>query len=234
MFHNAIMVIKPEIEEDELAEHLDWYSQNFEHVDKVYCGSDLGEGCGELLALEASGPITQDARSLMKYADNRGVYRIVVGVPPKLWSTRVRLDETPDGKPMVGYWCRHGEEPNPDYEPAMDKYRKAVAAETNRHDKVVAQWREDNPDQLHPSEPAPQPNWPETPDTSPTLVLDNNTTVSEAELHHPPRAGWASDVSVLEAARIKQAIKDCGQHTPNYKEENGMKHYESFRLEGVK
>jgi hypothetical protein len=156
------MIIKNEIEQAELAEHLDYYLNNFEHVDKLYCGSDLGEGCGELLAIVLYG-----GNAHQVFHPNG---MIVIPVGSAFGSSRVRLDETQDGKPMLGFICQN---------------------------------------------------------------CRNDTNLSFAEKHHPPRNGWYSDVMPHEYDQIRTAIKLCG-HVANYKEESQVKHYESFRVERLK
>src|SRR5271166_3897797 len=113
------MLLSPHVEEAELQETIDWYLQNFEHVSKVYCGSDLGEGCGELLALEVSGGPGHQV-------DERGVARITIG--STLLSTRVRLDEHDSGR-MVGYQCSCGNDTR--------------LSDAERHHKPVNGWHHD-------------------------------------------------------------------------------------------
>lgn len=156
------MILTPEIPNEDLAEHLDWYLANFEHVDKLYCGSDLGDGCGELLALIVYGGSGHQA-----FHPND---MVALPVGSSLFTSRVRIDETRVGDPMLGFVCSCG----------------------------------------------------------------NDTNLSEAEKHHPPRNGWYADVMPHEYPAIWQAIKDCGEHEANFKEENGVRHYESFRAERLK
>lgn len=87
------MIVKPHIDTPELEQTIRWYTDNFASVHQLTCSH-----CRKLLALEVSGGpgLATDARGVA-----------VIPVGPDLLSSRVRLDEGPDG-PMVGYQCRCG------------------------------------------------------------------------------------------------------------------------------
>jgi hypothetical protein len=107
------MIHKPHIEQSEIDEHLQWYKDNFEHVDTVHCSK-----CDSLLALEVSGGHGVQL-------DRRGVAVIPIG--SKLLSSRVRLDESAGG-PMMGYQCACG---NDTRLSAAEKHHKPKAGWLN-------------------------------------------------------------------------------------------------------
>lgn len=150
------MIVANHIPTEEREEALTYYTTNHKHVAIVSCSK-----CEKELALEVS------AENGMQ-GNARGM--AVLPLSDDLLSSRVRLDETPEGEPMMGYRC----------------------------------------------------------------ICGNDTRLSEAELHHEPKNGWGSDLLPHEAHKVKEAIKQCGEHKADYAAVASHRRYETFAHEVIK
>ena len=107
------MILRSEVSAHDIEDMIEFYRQHFQEVSLVTCLS-----CEAPLALELRGgdPMGMQVNDL-------GI--VVVSVGENLLSSRIRLDETPEGERMMGYQCG-APIPNPLYPDALASYDSQV------------------------------------------------------------------------------------------------------------
>lgn len=90
------MILGTDIIDHDQVEMIEFYKKNFVVCDVVTC-----KGCSTHLCLELMGG---DPMGIAPDDDGK----IRINLSSKLLSYRIRLDETPDGLPMMGYQCECG------------------------------------------------------------------------------------------------------------------------------
>lgn len=90
------MIVSSDISTHNTTEMIDFYRGQFDVVEVVSCSK-----CKEQLALQLQGgdPMGMQMNELGK---------IMIPISEKLVSHRIRLDEAPNGEPMIGYQCLCG------------------------------------------------------------------------------------------------------------------------------
>lgn len=192
-------------------EIIEFYKRRYASVRTVKC-----DKCGTLLAVEVKPRPNEHGLKI----DRRGV--AVIPVDDSLLSSRVRLDERPDGQPMMGYQCG-AKLPNPEY----PKHKAEVDKHNTRVEKIRARLEKDPDAELTDEERSLQPRS----ITVPEFVLClNDTRLSRAEKNHPPRNGWLTPLQPHEEHEVRTSIKLSGIK-PDFESKGNQRRYESFLQE---
>ena len=207
------MILSSEVNENDVDQMLAFYREHFDVVDLVSCSV-----CGAFLAFECMGA------DGMGIAPNEiGKYIIPIG--ENLLSSRVRLDEAPNGERMMGYQCG-APVPNPAYPIAVKQHEADVAAYDKQFKKDVAAQKKNGGPELGYGPPA-MPPVPEM------IPCGNDTRIAEIERGQVPVGPTAVTLSPFEKHRIRLNIRDQ-KHKPDFKQVGNIKHFESFQVERIK
>ncbi len=237
------MLLGQQVEHHEADEMVNFYKANFAYVAVVYCSK-----CENPIAILVRDPMAGDWMGLRP--NEAGV--AVVPVGSALLSSRARLDLTPAGERMLGFHCGF-QLPNPEYEPAMAKWKAEVAKYTKTHEKALEDaamsFKEQQAayDKEHlEGTPPPQCQEPEfNPPAKPAIAgfvfCNNRTILAEPEMNivpgtNAPVAPGSDQVNYanpFEKHKIMESIKANKSYKPDFEEHAHIRRYETFRVEQV-
>lgn len=206
------MILSSETQETDAEQMLEFYKARFSTVELVSCSN-----CGTHLAFECSG-----GDGMGMQPNDLGKFVIPIG--SNLLSSRVRLDETPDGERMMGYQCG-AIIPNPAYPGAKKAYEEELAKYDAQHKKDVAKAKKDKTE-----EPQYQPpvfNVPEY------VRCMNDTRVADVERGTVPVGPQQVTLTPFEKHRIREQIKEK-KVKPDFRRVGNTKHFETFQVERIK
>lgn len=221
------MILSSTVTENDVEEMLIFYKAHFQQIDLVKC-----ESCGAYLCFELALP----------YGDSMGLNpnelgKYVVPIGDALSSSRIRLDETPDGERMQGYQCSNLIS-NPNYVVAEEKWKKEYNDTLKDHDKATKQYEKDYAKlvkKIGPGEPMPEKNPPQfvepTPHDVPEFIeCGNDTRLGFVERGLVPTGTSLVHLSPFEKSKIVDKIRS-NKIKPDFKKLGNKKHFETFSVE---
>lgn len=218
------MIISSQVSANEVEEMIEFYRQHFQEVSLVSCSA-----CHAPLALELRGgdPMGMQVNDL-------GI--IVASIGDHLMSSRVRLDETPEGERMMGYQCGAPVD-NPDYPKAETEYQAAIKQHEIDHKK----WEKENAahQKLMAKDPeaaGPRPDEPTAPaphNVEKFLECGNDSRLGPAERGLVPTGRSLIHMSPFEREKIAQQIRESGKK-PIFKRRGNFKYLDTFQVERIK
>ena len=206
------MILSSETQETDAEQMLEFYKARFAVVELVSCGN-----CGSHLAFECSG-----GDGMGMQPNELGKFIIPIG--QNLLSSRVRLDETPDGERMMGYQCG-AIVPNPAYPAAVKKHEADLKKYDAQHKKDVAKAKK---------------NKQQEPEYNPPLLTakethycGNDTRIADVERGAVPVGHQQVTLTPFEKHRIREQIKEK-KAKPDFRRVGNTKHFETFQVERIK
>lgn len=206
------MILSSETQETDAEQMLEFYKARFASVELVKCGQ-----CGTHLAFECSG-----GDGMGMQPNELGKFIIPIG--SNLLSSRVRLDETPEGERMMGYQCG-AVVFNAAYPAAKKKHEDALAAYDQQYEKDVAKAKKAKKDE--PKYSPPVFSAPEY------IRCGNDTRIADVERGTVPVGPTQVTLTPFEKHRIREEIKEQ-RVKPNFKRVGNVKHFETFEVERIK
>lgn len=207
------MIVSSQVDQRDVEEMILFYKQHFHEVSLVSCLQ-----CNAPLAFELRG---DDPMGMA--VNDLGL--IVVPIGDALQSSRIRLDETPEGEHMMGYQCG-APVPNPLYAKAKAEHDKEIDEIQAAHDKAVKEAKKNKTDPP-PDLLLPELNVPEF------VECGNDTRLGEAERGLVPAGRSLVQLSPFERHKITQQIKES-KTKPHYEKRDKIKILDTFQVERIK
>lgn len=206
------MILSSETQETDAEQMLEFYKARFASVELVVCSN-----CGSHLAFECSG-----GDGMGMQPNELGKFIIPIG--QNLLSSRVRLDETPEGERMMGYQCG-ALIPNPAYPAALKEHEADLAKYEKEFKKDVAEAKKKKS-----AEPVYRPPVLRVPEQ---VRCMNDTRIAEVERGTVPVGPTQVTLTPFEKHRIREQIKEQ-KVKPDFRRVGNVKHFETFQVERIK
>lgn len=229
------MILGTEVSANDVEEMTTFYKAHFSSVEVVRCNE-----CMNFLCFELAG----GADPMGMPIDADGKIRVNIG--NYLMSYRIRLDETEDGQPMVGYQCG-APVPNPKWPMFKKHYEEELAKAEKNHKKTLAEYEKDYKKRVAEAKKkgVPAPSY--LPPEMPQVFLENNepefiecgndTRIAEIERELVPTGNTLVQLTPFEKHKIKEQIRerlaDKRYKRPDFKQTRDTKKIETFSVAKV-